>query len=206
MNSKRTLKIIGGAVIALILGYSFMPAAWISYEERITAHREEVNDFMKNDQDSPLSDSVKEDFQSLNFFTINPDYKVKAALEMLPDSPVLSMATSDGKTRKYTRFAYAHFELNGQQNRLTLLKPLETNTGQDLFLPFGDPTNGDESYGGGRYLDLESSGEKYITIDFNLAYNPYCVYSAEYSCPLPPAENQLAVSVRAGEKNFMEIN
>ena len=62
-----------------------------------------------------------------------------------------------------------------------------------------------ESYGGGRYLDLrmkEIEGDK-IYLDFNKAYNPFCAFSAGYSCPIPPKENHLKVAIEAGEKNFV---
>jgi hypothetical protein len=73
-----------------------------------------------------------------------------------------------------------------------------------LFLPFTDLTNGEESYGGGRYLDLEISKLKNnsILIDFNKAYNPYCAYASGYNCPVPPRENNLPIAIRAGEKVY----
>jgi len=200
MTSRKPLKIIGAVVIGLILAYSFIPS-WVPYEEQILNHREEINDFMKNDSESPLPDSVQDTFQSLKFYPVNPELKVDTRLELLKDDQKLVMGTSDGKTREYIRYAYARFELDGQSQRLTLLKPVDQNE-EGLFLPFGDPTNGSETYGGGRYLDLETTDKQHLTIDFNLAYNPYCVYSEGYSCPIPPSENQLEVPVRAGEKNY----
>ncbi len=73
-----------------------------------------------------------------------------------------------------------------------------------LFLPFTDLTSGEESYGGGRYIDLETTGiiNNRLVIDFNKAYNPYCTYSDGYNCPIPPRENDLPVAIRAGEKAF----
>jgi TonB family protein len=70
-----------------------------------------------------------------------------------------------------------------------------------LFFPFTDETNGKETYGGGRYLDLRipKSGDD-IVIDFNMAYNPYCAYSSRYSCPIVPADNQMNIEVPAGVK------
>ena len=65
-----------------------------------------------------------------------------------------------------------------------------------------DKTNGKESYGGGRYLDLEIPEDKIIILDFNKAYNPYCAYSDRYSCPIPPIENHLDVAINAGFKAF----
>ena len=69
-----------------------------------------------------------------------------------------------------------------------------------MFIPFRDATSGKETYGAGRYIDMAES-EQYV-IDFNTAYNPFCVYNENYSCPIPPKENWLAVEIKAGEKNF----
>ena len=67
-------------------------------------------------------------------------------------------------------------------------------------MPFRDATSGHETYGGGRYLDLPVAPMGHYVLDFNRAYHPYCVYSEAYSCPLPPAENTMALAVRAGER------
>lgn len=200
MSSNRIIKVFGALAVIVILVYSFLPGDSLSYEQQIDLHREEVNDFMKNDRESPLPDSIKQNFSGLNFFDIQPEFKVIASTETIPGRPEVIMATSDGETRRYLRFAYAHFELSGQKYRVTLFQPLDDK--ESLFLPFGDQTNGELTYGGGRYLDLENNGKDEIAIDFNLAYNPYCVFNSSYSCPLPPAENQLSISVTAGEMNF----
>ena len=201
MSSSSILKAFGGLIMVIILLYSFLPGENVSYHQTVVQHREELNDFMKNHRESPLPDSLKQNFTGLNFFEPNPEFKVEAALETIPGTPTLVMATSDGETRQYERFAYAFFELGGKQNRLTLFKVVDDGQ-ESLFLPFGDTSNGEETYGGGRYLDLELTTKDRIAIDFNLAYNPYCVYSTNFSCPLPPAENQLAIAIPAGEKNF----
>ena len=69
-------------------------------------------------------------------------------------------------------------------------------------MPFVDATSGTETYGAGRYLELEALEDGTFLADFNLAYNPYCAYSEDYSCPIPPAENRISVPVRAGEKQY----
>ncbi len=74
----------------------------------------------------------------------------------------------------------------------------------DFFLPFGDLTNGDSSYGTGRYLNVKVSENKLIELDFNKAYNPYCAYNDNFSCPIPPKENRLNVKIEAGEKTFFK--
>jgi uncharacterized protein (DUF1684 family) len=73
-----------------------------------------------------------------------------------------------------------------------------------LFLPFKDDTNGVETYGGGRYMDVRISTVKdgKIILNFNKAYNPYCAYNEGFNCPIPPQENHLNIAIRAGERNF----
>ena len=77
-----------------------------------------------------------------------------------------------------------------------------TEGSHGFFLPFRDATSGSETYGAGRYLDIDPDEDGTVTIDFNMAYNPFCVYSEAYSCPLPPTENWLDVPITAGEKDF----
>ena len=73
-----------------------------------------------------------------------------------------------------------------------------------LFLPFLDATNGIETYGGGRYIDLTIPESNQITIDFNKSYNPYCAYNEKFSCPIVPRENYLSLKVNAGVKRFKD--
>ena len=113
------------------------------------------------------------------------------------------MPTSDGKEKHYKKYAYARFELKGEVFQLVLFRPLQKPDNL-LFLPFADGTSALETYGAGRYLDFEIPVDNELIIDFNLAYNPYCVFSDKYSCPLPPKENFLAVAIEAGEKNFLK--
>jgi uncharacterized protein (DUF1684 family) len=121
-----------------------------------------------------------------------------------PREPVV-MATSDGRERPFERFALLHFTIEGQPVQLTGYRA----AGDDddaLFIPFRDTLAGKESYGAGRYLDVEPphhhGGEEHIVLDFNLAYNPYCAYNESYSCPIPPRENTLPVAIRAGERVY----
>ena len=69
-----------------------------------------------------------------------------------------------------------------------------------LFFPFTDLTNGEESYSGGRYIDLHIPEGEEIVIDFNKAYNPYCAYASGFSCPIVPKENHLSLRITAGIK------
>lgn len=202
MTANKKLAYGAGMVVFVILIYTLSSQGGLDYPESVIALRAETDDFMKSSQQSPLPDSVKTKFRGLNYFPIDPKYKVRANLEKLPGNQLLEVGTSDGATEEYTKYAYAIFQLKGLDQRVLLLKSDDENGDPYLFLPFGDRTNGEETYGGGRYLDLEFTNSRTVEIDFNLAYNPYCAYNPEYSCPLPPSENRLALSVKAGERNF----
>ncbi|MFY7912409.1 MAG: DUF1684 domain-containing protein [Emticicia sp.] len=176
------------------------------FKAEIEKHREEYKaDFLKNSS-SPLK---KEDFEYLRFY--EPNEKFKVACEFVAtkkrEKP-FEVPTSSGQTATYTKFGELKFEINGKSYKLAVYQSLRLRNLPQyrdyLFIPFKDLTNGKESYGGGRYLDLrmkEISGDK-IYLDFNKAYNPYCAFSVGYSCPIPPKENHLKVAIEAGEKNF----
>jgi uncharacterized protein (DUF1684 family) len=108
------------------------------------------------------------------------------------------MQTSTGDVQNYVKYGRFQFEVNGEPAALTVY----TSDRGDMFVPFADATGGSETYGAGRYLEVEKIGNDRIHVDFNLAYNPWCAYSPAYSCPIPPAENRLEVPIRAGEKLF----
>ena len=113
--------------------------------------------------------------------------------------------TTDRKTTEVV-FGIAHFVLNGQQRQLEIYQNAELMKEEGfedyLFLPFTDLTNDEETYGGGRYIDLRIPEKDIITIDFNRAYNPSCTYNKKYSCPIVPKVNHLNTRVVAGVKAF----
>jgi hypothetical protein len=88
-------------------------------------------------------------------------------------------------------------------NKLLLLE-MEKPFQNKLFIPFADETSANQTYGAGRYLEADKPNGNIVALDFNLAYNPYCAYSEEYSCPFPPPENLLSVAIEAGEKKYYE--
>lgn len=155
--------------------------------------------FATSDQ-SPLTDEQKADFTGLSYFPDNPDLVVTTRLEPVEDTEPFSVPTSTGQEVVYQRVGAISFNVDGQAVSLTLLSSGDGG----LFLPFRDATSGKETYGAGRYIDLHEHGHvgQEITVDFNLAYNPYCAYNDAWSCPLPPPDNWLSVPIRAGEKSF----
>ncbi|HZD22945.1 MAG TPA: DUF1684 domain-containing protein [Acidimicrobiia bacterium] len=159
--------------------------------------RRAKDEFFKTSHHSPLDPAHQADFQGLDYFDPNPDLVFRLPIEP-GDGTVVRVGTSDNQEREYKKAGRVGFEVNGESVELTLY-----DTGHSgYFLPFRDATSGDTTYGAGRYLDLEPNDEGTVTIDFNIAYNPSCVYSDEYSCPLPPVDNWLQVPIEAGEKIF----
>ncbi len=167
--------------------------------------RLQIDDFMGHHPQSPLTWEQRANFQGLDYYEDNDDLVFTAVVERFPaDEPLIEMSTNTGDQRPYRRWGRFHFEVDGKAAALTIYSDPQ---GEDFFLPFRDATSGQETYGAGRYMDnhrpgLQPVGETKVEIDFNFAYNPYCAYNENYSCPLPPAENWLKVPILAGEKKF----
>ncbi|MBK8902805.1 MAG: DUF1684 domain-containing protein [Anaerolineaceae bacterium] len=167
--------------------------------------RTEIDQFMEFHPQSPLDDEQREAFNGLNYYDFNEALVLTVPVERFAATePMIEMETSTGDIRPYRRWGRISFAVDGEPASLTIYSDIY---GQEFFLPFRDATNGDETYGAGRYLDnhrpgLWDLGNGRFKIDFNYSYSPYCAYQSIYSCPLPPRENWLTVPIRAGEKNF----
>ena len=170
-----------------------------NYKEEIEKYWSDRHDFFRSSSASPFIQKEIE-YQEVTHFEPNPTYKVKGELERLSKRETLVLGNSDGTTTTYLKYAYVRFKLKDQEYRLLILKAL--GFGNQFLLAFGDNTSGDTSYGGGRYLDIAIGKSNEIMLDFNKAYNPYCAYFDDFTCPLPPIENLLEVSIEAGEKNY----
>lgn len=175
-----------------------------TYIKAIQKEREEKDAFMQGEE-SPFTDSTSA-FTGLKYFPADLKYRLVAELESIESKKVVVLPTSDGLEQKYLEYAYATFNLEGVENKLLLLEVMDMGPQRGkLFLAFADATSTNETYGAGRYLDVKKvPGATSITLDFNLAYNPYCAYSDKFSCPFPPKENILKIAIRAGEKTYHE--
>ena len=191
-------------LILITFIYSFLDdsAKMEDYLEEVQKKRQGIIDFMENDPDSPFHKKGEIEYMGLNFFDIDPTYNVKARIEKLQSPIPFDIQMTDGETAKYFKYAIAHFTIDNKSQKLFLLKSESFFDEPWLFLPFYDETSADETYGGGRFLNVEYHDEKEIYIDFNLAYNPYCAYTDSYRCPIPPAENKVTVKIPAGERNY----
>ena len=166
------------------------------YKTQILQEREAKDEQFKTGDDSPIKD--KEAFHGLHYFQPDLTYRIKANISpYTSDDKEVIVKYTDGTSEKYEKYGYAHFKIGDQALKLLLLKNESV-----ISVLFKDATNGTQTYGGGRYLDYPVSEIKnnVIILDFNKAYNPYCVYQETYACPVPPAENTLSVAVPAGEQ------
>ncbi|MEO5789274.1 MAG: DUF1684 domain-containing protein [Gelidibacter sp.] len=171
-----------------------------------TEFQRNLNSEFKDASKSPLKKKDRRDFKALDFFKVDSAYVVQAAFRSTPDEKPFKMKTTTDRLPEYVKYGEVTFNLKGESFQLNVYRDLDLMNEEGfedyLFLPFLDDTNGDESYGGGRYIDLKIPEGNSMTIDFNTAYNPYCAYNEKYSCPIVPRENYIDVEVRAGVKAF----
>ena len=175
----------------------------LSYPDAVAAFRADKDAFFGSNPHSPIPAAEREAFTGLPYYPVNEDLYFED-LQLQPyqgDEPSsFEIPTSDGKLRPAKRAGVLRFDLDGATRQLT---GYTFETGGDegeLFVPFLDATSGTETYGAGRYLDLEPEDDGTYILDFNLAYHPSCVYDPKFSCPLTPAENRLPVRIEAGER------
>ena len=168
--------------------------------------QEKLNKEFSSKEESPLTEEDLAVFEALEFFPIDSNFIVTASLTFHKNSKPFKMKTTTDRLPIYKLYATARFQLNGKDYSLDIYqneKLLLTPDYEDyLFLPFTDLTNGESSYGGGRYIDLRLPEGDSIVIDFNQSYNPYCAYNEKYSCPIPPKSNHLNTKILAGIKAF----
>jgi len=175
-----------------------------TFTEETSQYREKYKQEFLHSENSPLKAA---DLPYLQFYEADSTYRVEARFEK-SKSKSFEMPTYSGMNKTYVKYGVLKFRLHGRRQTLTVYRSLSLQTiakyKDYLFVPFKDKTNGGETYGGGRYLDLKTTDLKSNTVvlDFNRAYNPYCAYSTGYNCPIPPLNNHLAIAISAGEKNF----
>jgi len=195
-------KLILLAVFFLVMtGCATKTVKAITETQRI---QNELIEFYANPKTTPLNEEEKSDFKGITFFPIDNKYCIEADYKAIENGEVIPFPTSAGKIKHYKEYGIATFQLEGKQHQLTIYQssPIMDQYKDHLFLPFTDDTNGESTYGGGRYIDLSIEKsfieDGKILIDFNQAYNPYCAYSKRYNCPIPPGNNSLEAAIKAG--------
>ncbi len=187
------------AALAVALAAAGCARAPEEFGARLVEARAQKDAEFRTSPDSPVPPDKRDILLPLSYYPVDEIYAVPAELELAETRTPLQMPTSTGRIRDYQRIGTLKFSLNGQPLRLTAF--LETdNPVTRLFVPFADETSGTETYAAGRYMELDPTATGIYVVDFNIAYHPFCYYSAEYDCPYPPPENRLPVPIRAGER------
>ncbi len=180
------------------------------WRDELESKRDEKDDFFAEHPQSPIPPEERDAFDGLEYFAPDPTYRVTATVEAHDDPDVVLMETTAGREMRYLRVATLEFNLEREDEALEdgtyelAAYQLESPKEEPLFIPFRDKTTGQQSYQGGRYMELSpnqdlADGDE-LVVDFNLAYSPFCAYSETFDCPLPPEENWLEVAIPAGER------
>lgn len=166
---------------------------------RLEGFRARRNEFMRENEHSPLTDTQRANFVPLEYFPEDPSLAfVLEPDTSIPNEPV-ELPTTTGESRAYIPFGRVTFEVDGQSVSLTVYREPERGR---LIIPFRDSTNNQETYGAGRTVDPQERPDGKLSVDFNYSYGPYCQYNDNWVCTVPPMENWLRVPIRAGEKTY----
>ena len=177
------------------------PADAQPYDVEIQTWRTNKDTMFRTDRESPILPNERAAFTGLQYYSIDPSYRVPAYLkrEETAKPVIIQLQTSAGDFDSMQRVGSLGFTVNGTAFTLTAFAKVGESV-ERLFVPFGDLTNTGETYKGGRYLDLSRTPTGLYDLDFNRAYHPFCVYNINFVCPVPPPENRLPVAIRAGER------
>jgi uncharacterized protein (DUF1684 family) len=170
---------------------------------RLAGYRHRRDHFFAEHPHSPLREPQRAGFAGLDYFPERADLALNLPLdESGPEvGEAVEIPTSDGKAKSFSRVGRIRFDIDGEPAELTVFKDSDRGS---LFIPFRDASAGRDTYEVGRYLEPQARPDGTLDVDFNYAYNPFCAYGEGWSCPIPPVENQLAVTIAAGEKAFTD--
>jgi uncharacterized protein (DUF1684 family) len=173
------------------------------WEIALVEHRIEKNEEFRVADTTPLPPAELPDFVGLNYYYPERTLRFRVPLQNASGTDTVRLAKRGGRQVAYLHRGDVTIGHDGKAYTLAVFGPADPSEGDYLWLPFFDATNEDETYPGGRYLDLQLAADGRVEVDFNLAYNPLCAYNAErYDCTLPPPGNRLPFAVRAGEQRW----
>lgn len=191
--------------LLLLLTIALLPVG--GYDSQVYKHWAIKDQLFRDKDTSPiLNKKERKNFTGIKFYPPDSSMVITAQYKPVAVEDTLEFVTSSGSVKLYAKVAALEFTINGTPLSLPAYQGIELRKKAEykryLFVPFTDNTSGKETYGGGRYLDLEIPDGDTLTIDFNYAYNPYCAYTNGYSCPIPKPESRLPISILAGEKAY----
>jgi uncharacterized protein (DUF1684 family) len=174
----------------------------VAYAQLIMQHRAATTYKFLDPATTPLTQAKLANFKGLPYYEVNKIYLVEATFNPTGNQTIFAMPHTLNRVYEYVEAGTLSFTLNGKNLQLmSYLRKGEMTDSVQLFIPFTDLTGGKSTYGGGRYLDVKAKlSAKKVWIDFNFAYNPYCAYNVDFSCPIPPNQNHLPVAIEAGEQ------
>lgn len=191
-------------ITSIVIAFAFGTAAQLS-EEEIKKHRDEHKSDLLDTNGHLLNNEEIKEFGGLSYFDFDSTYQITGKL-IKDKGPKFEMPTSTERLPVYRRYGYFEFMVDSASYRLTVYQNVDLIRRDRkayknfIFIPFKDGTTRNETYGGGRFIEMYLPEGDLMMLDFNLAFNPYCAYSHRYSCPIPPEENTLDVRIEAGEK------
>jgi hypothetical protein len=212
MNQRRLILLVVAGLVALVAVFLFTNGSppstaaasggtgnWLRDLEQ---HRRSKDEDFRTGSESPIPSIEQRTFQGLKYYAPDSQYRVTGTYLPAAGEPPLALANTSPEAEAAEYAGQVAFVLLGQPDTLAVFR--YSTAPQVLFIPFRDGTTGTETYAAGRYLDAPLYDNGTVLLDFNYAYNPYCAYSPNYTCPLPPQRNRLQVQVRAGERDYAE--
>jgi uncharacterized protein len=198
----RALALLLAALSGTVLLAQVNEQLWL---DSLTAYWSRINADYSDAEHSPLLPADRERFTALERFTPDAGYRVQARFKPRTGT-AFGMRTTTDRLPQYQAVGQLRFTMAGRKEQLTVYRNIDLSKkpgyAEYFFVPFTDLTNGEETYGGGRYIDLRGPLGKVVELDFNKGYNPYCAYGGKFSCPIPPIENHLDLRIEAGVKAF----
>lgn len=203
MNKIKLLVFLGIVVLSAACGKNYSPDEE-SYIKEMNEYRMHKDSVMEFTPDSPFNKKGKEHFEPLKYFEVDPEFVFMCKLNLYEKSDTVAIFGTKGDERKAVRYGYFTFKYNNKEYRLNVYESYGKDGSKGYMSWFTDKTTNEESYGVGRYLNINLSPDpEYIyKVDFNLAFNPYCSYSKNYSCAIPTKDDYIDLAITAGEKKF----
>jgi uncharacterized protein (DUF1684 family) len=159
---------------------------------------------MRHDPFSPFNRDTKAEYSELNYYEPVSEFIFTSKLYEYDAIDTVDVFGTRGELRRVLKLGYVELNYRNDEHKVNMYKAFGRDGAAYYSIWFTDKTTGKETYGVGRYLDFEyeDDTDNIYTIDFNRAYNPYCAYSAEFTCPIPREEDYIDFEIKAGEKNF----
>jgi len=175
-----------------------------NYLTELSTERTFKDSSMRYDHQSPFNRDPKAEYAKLNYYEPVSEFIFTSKLYEYDTIDTVDVFGTRGELRRVLKLGYVELNYRNDEYKVNIYKAFGRDGTPYYSIWFTDKTTGKQTYGVGRYLDFEyeDDPDHVYTIDFNRAYNPYCAYSAEFTCPIPREEDYIDFEIKAGEKNF----